>query len=102
MGRAVEARSPDRGAAVLTLTRWQAPKSLCVTAKHTLLALWPFLEEVVLHDADGFCIRCRHQAYGPVGAHHQPIRSEGFEGYIEKRDDLLRLPMLPVGFSDQS
>ena len=66
------------------------------------MTLRSFLEEIVFHDVDCSGVRSREQADWPIGANHQTIRSERFEGDIEKRNDLLRIPMLPVGLSDQA
>ena len=70
--------------------------------QNPILTSRPFLDEIALHDFDRSGVRCRCQSHGPVRANHQAIRSERPKSNVEKRDDLLRFPMLPVGLGDQS
>ena len=78
----------------------QLIKSPGVAAENPILTLRVFLDEIAFHNVNRSRVRCRNEAHRPVGTNHQPIRSERFEGDIEKWDDLLRCPMLPVGFGN--
>jgi len=86
---------PRAAVVVYFLTRRQMPKSLRITTKNAILAVGFLMSYVLFHNLDRVCVRCRNQTHGPVGANHQAVRSERFEGDIEVWDDLFRTPMIP-------
>src|SRR5580658_1161361 len=92
---------PTKGFARFLMTH-ESPKPLRVSAEHALVAIRWLVEQVGLCDFNRSRIRCCHEADGPVGANHEPIRSERCKGDVEKRDYLAGFPMSPVGFSDQA
>src|SRR5580700_9209791 len=78
------------------------PEPLRIAAENGVLPLWLFCHEVCLYDVDSSRIRRRREAYRPVGANHQTIRSERCEGNVEEWNDLRGLPMLPISFGYQA
>src|ERR1700728_2555936 len=65
-------------------TRLQSPESLRVAAENTILTLRSLLEEIVFHDFDRSCIRCRDQAHWPIGTNHQAVRPKTLEATSRK------------------
>src|SRR5713226_10663538 len=79
----------------------QSVKSRGIAAEDFLLVRFRESFYIALDELLYLAIARRQQAHRPVRTKHQSVCAEGVKDDVQVRPEVLSLPLVPIGFSDQ-